>query len=82
MQEIKEHIVQQAVSSSKVALQVSVELGCKAIVRVLFYKGETWDDDPVAVKIVICDGEDYKRWGTDDTYLETFVYEKLGLVKV
>jgi hypothetical protein len=81
MQEIKEHIVQQAVASSKVALQVSVELGCKAIVRVLFYKDETWDD-PVAVKIVIVDGEDYKKWGTDDSYLETFVYEKLGLVKV
>ncbi len=81
MQEIEEHTVQQAVKSSKVALQVSVELGCKAIVRVLFFNEENYED-PIAVKIVIVEGPDYLAWGTDDTYLESFVYKKLGLVKV
>jgi hypothetical protein len=81
MQQIEEYMVQEPVKSNKVALQVTVELGCKAIVRVLFYKDETWDD-PLAVKIVIVEKDDYKKWGTDDTYLEAFVYEKLGLIKV
>jgi hypothetical protein len=81
MQQIEEYIVQEPVKSNKIKLQVTVELGCKAIVRVLFYKDEIWDD-PVAVKIVIVEGDDYKKWGTDDSYLETFVYEKLGLNKL
>jgi hypothetical protein len=80
MQEIQECTVQEAVKSSKVDLQVSVELGCKAIVRALFYGSEN-QFDPIAIKIVVLEGDDYKNWGTDDAYLENIVFERLGITK-
>lgn len=27
------------------------------------------------------EGEDYNKWGNDDTYLENYILEKLGLTK-
>lgn len=79
LQEINEYVVQEAVKAKKVDLKVEVLLKEKAIIRAFFYNDE--NPDPVAVKIVIVEGEDYKKWGQDDTYLETLAFEKLGLEK-
>lgn len=32
-------------------------------------------------EVINIEGEDYKNWGSDDTYLENFVLAKLGLTK-
>ena len=80
-QEINEYVVQEAITAKKVELKVEVLLKEKAIVRAYFYNDENLCD-PVAVKIVIVEGEDYKAWGQDDTYLETLAFEKLGLNKI
>ena len=79
MQQIEEYVVQEQVVSKQVEFKVEVLLKEKAIVRAFFYNDN--NPDPVAVKIVIVEGDDYKAWGQDDDYLETLAFQKLGLVK-
>lgn len=80
MQQIEEYVVQEPVKASRVELRVEVILGEKAIVRAVFYGRLVFE--PVSTKIVIIEGEEYSKWGEDDSYLERIVYEKLGLNKV
>ncbi len=79
-QEIDEYVVQEAVKSKKVELKVEVILKSKAIVRAYFYDDENLCD-PIAVKIVIIENDEYKEWATDDSYLENLAFEKLGIIK-
>jgi hypothetical protein len=56
---------------SQLLLNTSVGL------NVSFYK----DDSFLFLETIYVVGEDYAAWGTDDTYLETYVINKYGLVK-
>lgn len=76
-QQIEEYVVQEAVKAKKVELKVEVLLSKKAIVRAFFYNDN--NPDPVAIKIVIVEGDEYLAWGQDDTYLEDLAFKKLGL---
>jgi len=50
-------------------------------VRVLFFKFEDKCRFQIDEQTVIMAGEDYLRWGTDDNYLENYVFEKLQIDK-
>ena len=78
-QQIEEYVVQEQVISKRVEFKIEVIPMSKAIVRAFFYNDE--NPDPVAVKIVVIENEDYSQWGTDDNWVIDYVYEKLGLVK-
>lgn len=79
-QQIEEYVVQEQVVSKRVEFKIEVIPMSKAIVRAYFYNDDN-DIDPVAVKIVVIENEDYSQWGTDDNWVIDYVYEKLGLVK-
>jgi hypothetical protein len=34
----------------------------------------------IAVENVTLEGDDYKQWGTDDTFIDKYICAKLGLV--
>ena len=81
-QPIEEYVVQPAIVSRNVKLEVEVILGARAIVRALFYEDNAYmGDNPIAQKILLIEGDDYKNWGNDDSYLERIVFEKLGIIK-
>lgn len=54
----------------------SLELGVSAIFRISLYDV---DDNCFANKYVTIEGQDYLKWGTDDSYVLKFVSVKLGL---
>ena len=63
---------------------ISVTLYERAYVRVSFYKSEadvTSYNSQLSTEIMDVYGEAYEKWGQDDSYLETLVFEKYGLVK-
>jgi hypothetical protein len=35
---------------------------------------------PVAVESVTLEGDDYKQWGSDDSFIDKYICAKLGLV--
>jgi len=50
-------------------------------VRVLFFKIEDKCRVQIDEQTVIISGENYLRWGTDDNYLENYVFAQLGIEK-
>jgi hypothetical protein len=66
--------------ATKMKIDVSVLLGEKAIIRVGFYEADS-EFTPLDIKMIIIEGEEYKKWGNDDSYLENLIYSKLGLTK-
>jgi hypothetical protein len=66
--------------ATRVKIDVTVLLGDKAIVRVSFYEADN-EYQPIDIKLFYIEGDEYKAWGNDDTYLETLIYSKLGLTK-
>lgn len=53
----------------------NLELGVSAIFRISLYDV---NDNCFANKYVTIEGEDYLKWGTDDSYVMKFVSAKLG----
>jgi len=52
------------------------------LLRVLMFGSEeNYDSNIVDVKMIRIDGDEYKAWGNDDTYIENIVFEKLGIHK-
>jgi hypothetical protein len=64
--------------ADKVRIEVvSLELNKMVRLNVFFYKSECF----LSVDTIELIGDDYAAWGTDDSYLETYVINKYGLVK-
>ena len=40
------------------------------------------DTDIYSVQTINITGEDYKKWGNDDTYIENFVLNTLGFTRI
>jgi hypothetical protein len=60
---------------------IQMELNKSVRLRVYFMKkGENYDE-MLTVDTMDVVGEDYAAWGDDDSYLETLVINKYGLVK-
>lgn len=72
----------QATAIPKIATRVKIDVGVildeKAIVRVSFYE-EDHEFQPIDTKIIIIEGDEYKAWGNDDTYIKNIVFSKLGI---
>lgn len=66
--------------ATRIKIDVSVILGEKAIVKVSFYEADS-EFAPLDIKMFYIEGEEYKEWGNDDTYLENLIYSKLGISK-
>lgn len=64
----------------RMQIDVNVILNEKAIIRVSFYEHDS-EFQPLDIKVFIIEGEEYKAWGNDDTYIKNIVYQKLGLNK-
>ena len=56
---------------------VNLSLGKFVDVAVTIRQGDVYVNT-IAFHI---EGEDYNKWGNDDTYLENYILEKLGLTK-
>jgi hypothetical protein len=64
--------------ATKVKIDVGVVLDEKAIVRVSFYE-ENSEFQPIDMKMLIIEGDEYKAWGNDDAYIKNIVFERLGI---
>jgi len=83
--EIKDKTI---VSPPQIATQIcmiisNLILFQRVTIRVLFFKiiegvGRTIIDE----QTVIMSGQDYAIWGTDDSYLQKYVFEKLGIEEI
>lgn len=66
--------------ATRITIDVKVLLGEKAIVKVSFYEAGS-EFSPLDTQMFYVEGDEYKAWGNDDTYLENLIYNKLGLQK-
>lgn len=66
--------------ANKIKINVAVVLNTKAIITVIFYEDNT-SFSSLDVKQFEIEGDEYKQWGNDDSYLEKIIYSKLGLQK-
>ena len=64
--------------ATRVKINVNVILDEKAIIQVSFYEQDS-EYTPIDTQMIILEGESYKMWGTDDSYIKNIVYETLGL---
>jgi hypothetical protein len=64
--------------ATRVKINVNVILDEKAYVNVAFYE-EGSEFTPIETKVITIEGEAYKKWGNDDTYIKKIVYETLGI---
>lgn len=83
---IEDYEIKQPILVSKcIKIEViSVTLHQGAYVRVSFYKDEqdlNSYNSQLSTEIVPIFGADYEKWGEDDCYLETFIFDKFGLKK-
>lgn len=66
--------------ATRMKINVNVVLDEKAIINVCLY-----DDDneyiPIFTKMIILEGDAYKNWGQDDSYIKDIVFEALGMKK-
>lgn len=62
----------------KMRMEVSVILNERAIVYVYFYEQDI-EFQPLEIKEVIIEGQEYKNWGNDDNYIKKLVFSKLGI---
>jgi len=66
--------------ATRVKINVNVVLDEKAYIQVSFYEEDS-EFTPIDSKVIVLEGEDYKKWGNDDNYIKDIVYETLGLPK-
>ena len=69
-----------------VRIDVSIVPHKRAVVKVCIYSAPAEpindvDTEILLNEIMIVEGEDYDKWGEDDSYLENLVLSKYGLVK-
>lgn len=64
--------------ATRVKINVNVVLDEKAYIQVSFYEEDS-EFTPIDSKVIVLEGEDYKKWGNDDNYIKDIVYETLGL---
>lgn len=62
----------------RMTIDVSVILSEKAIIRVSFYEKDN-EYQPLDVKVLIIEGDEYKNWGTNDDYIKELVSKKLNI---
>jgi hypothetical protein len=62
----------------RMTIDVTVILSEKAFVRVSFYEKDN-EYQPVDVKVLCIEGEEYKNWGNDDSYIKELVFKKLNI---
>jgi hypothetical protein len=48
----------------------------RAVFRVCLKAGE----NVIAIEFVTLEGDDYKQWGSDDSFIDKYICAKLGLV--
>lgn len=81
---IKDKVIEQ---DPKVAKRVQIEivqlkLYESVTVNVKFFSStEDYMMEVVDEKVLVISGEDYNNWGSDDTYLENIVFQKLEIEK-
>jgi len=81
---IKDKVIEQAPKIAKrICIDISrLKLHESVTVNVIFYSGaEDYMMEIVDEKQIEISGEEYTNWGNDDTYLETLVFQKLGIEK-
>jgi hypothetical protein len=66
----------------KTAVRIKIDVGVildeKAIIRVSFYEADM-EFQPIDMRIIYIEGEEYKAWGNDDKYIKDIVFKKLGI---
>lgn len=64
--------------ASRMTMDVNVVLNEKAFVKVSFFE-DVEVFIPLDTQIIIIEGDEYKRWGNDDSYIKNLVFSKLGI---
>jgi hypothetical protein len=63
--------------SSFLIERITVELNTSAVIQVIIFDSQGND---IGTKSLTMEHPDYVQWGTDDTYITTFVKAKLALI--
>lgn len=78
---IKETTITNPKIAKKIIIHASIVLNEKAIIRVEFWDGLNNNGlEPIDVKMLVIEGQEYKNWGTDDNYIKNLVFSKLELL--
>lgn len=64
--------------ATRIKIDVGVVLDEKAIIRVSFYESDQ-EFQPIDTKILFIEGDEYRAWGNDDTYIKNIVFQRLGI---
>ena len=64
--------------ASRMTMDITVVLNEKAFVKVSFFE-DVEVFIPLDTQIIIIEGDEYKRWGNDDSYIKNLVFSKLGI---
>lgn len=57
---------------------MNVVLNEKAVVAVSFFERDS-EFKVLDTQVLFIEGEEYKAWGNDDTYLKDLIFSKLGI---
>lgn len=64
--------------ATRIKIDVNVELDKRAYIRVSFYEADS-EFQPLDTKIIILEGEKYKAWSSDDSYIKDIVFSEFGI---
>jgi len=64
--------------ATRMKIDVNVVLDEKAVIRASFYEADN-EYMPIYTKMIMLEGEAYRRWGADDSYIRDIVFEALGM---
>ena len=64
--------------ATRMKIDVTVILDKKAIVRVSFFE-QGAEYEPLNSFVFYVEGDEYKAWGSDDTYIKNLVYSKMDI---
>ena len=64
--------------ASRMTMDITVVLNEKAFVKVSFFE-DVEVFIPLDTQLIIIEGDEYKAWGNDDSYIKNLVFRKLGI---